>query len=91
MVLKPHQVFSPLTWLLFVLFLLIFAVSFLVIHYVYLYAIPREYQLTTEKAAWFDFFILTMTKFPEPDPLPWFKKWSTGSATMLRSAILYSF
>ena len=35
-------------------------------------------MISSHKVDWFDFFVLAISKFVEPDPIPWFKTWSTG-------------
>jgi hypothetical protein len=53
---------------------------FALMFHVYKCLDPREELLATKTVAWYDFLLLTCTRFVEPDPfaLPWFKAFSAG-------------
>ena len=48
--------------------------------------VPSGEGLVVDNLQWADFFLMPFAKFLEPDPIPWFPKWSTGNNECLMSA-----
>ena len=55
------------------------AVAFLVIYHTYMRLIPERADETRSGVPITDFFLLTFSSLTEPDPLPWFPKYSAGT------------
>ncbi len=49
-----------------------------VINQLYMKPIFQEAKLSRHEPSVYLFFLYPMFKITEPDPLPWFKKWSAG-------------
>ncbi len=75
-VLRP---FSPRIWLILLATLELICLQFALINKIY-YVMPhfRDAELTRYEPSTYLFFLYPMFKITEPDPLPWFKKWSAG-------------
>ena len=56
--------------------------------------LPREYGLLEgnyTEMPWFDLILLPVVKFLEPEPIPWFPKWSSGRLATLMYSIFCTF
>ncbi len=71
--------FTTLIWIIIIVSLLCLSIMFYITYSIY--SIPELLYAglyKSEKSA-FNFFLYTICKLTEPDPLPWFtSKWSTG-------------
>ncbi|XP_059091071.1 uncharacterized protein LOC131886976 [Tigriopus californicus] len=74
--------FDSLSWVAVFTFLSMFSMTFAGIFYVYKYLL-KEPELYRNPNSGIDFVLMTFTTFVEPDPLPWFPKWSTGRLVVL--------
>lgn len=69
--------FDSWSWIGVFVCLSLFSFAFSLIFYVYKYKL-KDKSLYRNPGSRVDFALMTFTTFVEPDPLPWFPKWSTG-------------
>ncbi len=74
-VLRP---FSPRIWLIILATLQIISLLLAVINKIYMKPCFQEAELSRYEPSAYLFFLYPMFKIAEPEPLPWFKKWSAG-------------
>ncbi len=80
---KFDRPFDRVVWVAVFLVLASLSLSFLLAYHVYLGS-ARLHFLVHRRVEWkMDFFLYTFAAFVEPDPLPWFQRWSTGGWTIL--------
>lgn len=81
--------FSVSVWMAILSSLLLFAICFKLFYNAYITHFPPGFcgSLTNP----FDFIILTLAGITEPDPLPWFPKWSAAKCLVLFWSILSTF
>lgn len=72
------SIFSISIWMSIIGVFLVMTVIFKIIHYLYSTKIGIGHNLAGKVTHPFDFFILTVGALTEPDPIPWFPKYSTG-------------
>ncbi len=74
-VLRP---FTPRIWLILLATLEIICLLFAVVNSIYDKPYFQDAKLARYEPSTYLFFLYPMFKITEPDPLPWFKKWSAG-------------
>ncbi len=80
--------FPPLIWACTAATLLILAAMLFVIYKIYFSKDFKKYKLAIKESSTFNFFLYAFAKFTEPDPLPWFNKWSTGKFVVFLWSLL---
>ncbi len=73
------KAFDVMVWLVTLLTMFVLSVIFRGLYWFYkdILKIDSLYGKVTHPS---DFFLLTFSSLTEPDPLPWFPKWSTGKS-----------
>ena len=74
--------FSNLTWAFIFTLLAWLGVTFALIYHIYTKYLPDQF-LTNRYVHRFDFIIVTFAGLTEPEPLPWFPKFSTGLSSRI--------
>lgn len=81
--------FSAATWALSLTTIFILSILLFVTHKVYS-TFLKTFALAKEEINPSNFFLFPFTKITEPEPLPWFEKWSTGKfVVFLWSALCF--
>lgn len=75
---QQFRVFNNVIWLIVFFTFIIMAMVLKVVHYLYQVKIGLGHGLAGRVTHPLDFLILTLSSLTEPDPLPWFPKFSTG-------------
>lgn len=72
------KTFSVIVWIMIVLTLFLMAMTFKLLHFVYLNKLQMRHNLAGPVGHPLDFVLLTFSSLTEPDPIPWFPKISAG-------------
>ncbi len=83
--------FPSSVWTISVIFILVLAILLYVSHKIYQSDDLKRHQLAKEEMLAFNFFLFAFAKLTEPDPLPWFHKWSTGRFVVFLWSLLSLF
>ena len=83
--------FSFKVWFLSATAVFLIATLMAVTHGVYTTEDLRHFELVKHEESKTNFFIYSYAKLSEPDPLPWFHKWSTGKMVVFFWSILATF
>ncbi len=75
--------FTVTVWLVVIITLFSLSLYLLLAHQVYVSENLRHENLAVQEEAKGNFFIFTFCKISEPEPLPWFRKWSAGKMAVL--------
>ena len=75
---QQFSIFQPLIWLLTIAIVFVMAFTFKTIYFVYS-RLDDKYGLLRPVTHDFDFFLLSLASLTEPDPIPWFPRFSTGN------------
>ncbi len=78
--------FSNLTWAFIFFSLLLIGQTLALIYYVYVRYLPEQF-LTKHYVHQLDFIVLTFAGLAEPEPLPWFTRFSTGDKFISKGCI----
>ncbi len=80
--------FTPVIWAFTTVTLFAIASLMLLVYKIYTSRTMIQYKLTMIESSKFNFYLYSFAKFTEPDPLPWFDKWSTGKLVVFLWSLL---
>ncbi len=88
-ILRP---FSRVVWEFILIALTLLATTLLVLNKAYTFLTPlKEEGLAKAEESSYLFYLYVFTKMSEPDPLPWFYKWSAGRFLILIYCVMSAF
>lgn len=83
--------FPVLVWIVSLSTIFILALLTFIFHTVYTKSLLSYMKLAKQEKHRLNFFIFPFAKFSEPEPLPWFNKWSAGKFLTFTWSILTLF
>ncbi len=82
---------SPTIWAVSASLIGILSLYFLIAHSFYQTEGMKEFKLAQKEESRINFFLFSYVKLTEPDPLPWFRRWSSGRFGVLLWTVLSFF